>query len=242
VRVVKRTDTLEAFSNAAADVITGQLHENPQSALALPTGNTPLGPYAELVRRSNAGLLDFANAYIFNLDEYAGLPASDPHSYSAFLRQHLIDPLGLRSDRIRLLRGDAPDLAEECRFYDASIAAVGGIDLCVLGLGTNGHVAFNEPNCDWRLTTHVVRLSQATRATHARQAPTPWPIPDGGVTVGIRTILESRSVLLLIAGSRKELAMDAFYRGDADPNFPVTCLSTHPRLTVIELCAPEGSR
>jgi len=242
MRVIRRTDTQAAFSNAAADVVAEQLESNPRSVLALPTGNTPIGLYAELVRRSRAGLLDFSQTFIFNLDEYVGLPASDPHSYAAMVRQHLVDPIGLNPDRVRLLRGDAPDLEQECLSFDAALAAVGGIDLCVLGLGANGHIAFNEPGSDGGLTTHVVQLAHATRSTHEEQTAHSWRVPTSGVTMGIRTILESRSILLLISGSGKEAAKEAFYRGVADPDFPATCLSSHPRLTVIELCAPAGAR
>ncbi len=241
MRVIRRTGTPAEFSNAAADVIAAELEENPHAVLALPTGNTPIGLYAELVRRSADGLVNLADARVFNLDEYAGLPASDPHSYSAFLHRHLIDPLALKPDRVRLLRGDGLDLEQECRAYDAALAAAGGVDLCVLGLGVNGHIAFNEPGSDWERTTHVVQLSQATRAAHERQAVSPWHIPERGLTMGIRSVLDSRSVLLLIAGGGKELAKAAFYRGEPEPAFPVTCLSTHPKLTVIELCEP-GSR
>ncbi len=242
MRIIRRTDTAAAFSTAAADVIAAALDDNPRSVLALPTGNTPIGPYAELVRRSQAGQLSLADTFLFNLDEYVGLGASDPHSYASFLERHLIAPLALQAGQVRLLRGDAADPLQECRSYDDALAAAGGIDLCVLGLGVNGHVAFNEPGSDWELSTHIVQLSDVTRATHAAQAANPWQVPARGLTMGIRSILDSRSVLLLIAGGGKELAKEALYRGEADPNFPVTCLLSHPGLTIIELCAPADSR
>jgi glucosamine-6-phosphate deaminase len=130
----------------------------------------------------------------------------------------------------------------ECRDFDAALAACGGIDLCVLGLGVNGHVAFNEPGSPWDLGTHVVHLSQATRAAHERQAQELWRIPAWGVTMGIRTLLQSRHLLLLIAGDRKEAARAAVHAGVADLNWPVTSLLAHPSLTVIELCAPAAER
>ena len=242
MRVVERPTTAAAFARAAADIVAAQLQRKPQSVLALPTGNTPLGLYAELAQRASCAALDMSGSFVFNLDEYVGLSSQDPHSYAAFLQLRLIAPLGLGGDQVRLLRGNAPDLERECAAYDAAIADRGGLDLCVLGLGVNGHVAFNEPGADWNLTTHVTRLSSATRAAHERQAFTPWPIPVWGVTMGIRSILEARSILLLIAGDGKEGAKEALYRGKPDRDFPVTCLADHPGLTIIELCAPEGSR
>jgi glucosamine-6-phosphate deaminase len=137
-----------------------------------------------------------------------------------------------------LLRGDATDLHEECQRYDAALAACGGIDLCVLGLGVNGHIAFNEPGSAWDLRTHVVRLSPTTRATHESQATGQWVVPEFGLTMGIRSLLEARHVLLLIAGANKAAARNAFHRRIEDVEWPVTSLLTHPRVTTIELSVP----
>ncbi len=234
--------TPRAFACAAADWTCDHLRGKPQSALALPTGGTPRGLYAELIERSKAGTVRLDAARIFNLDEYRGLGPSDPHSYAAFLERHLIAPAGIAADRVRLLRGDAPDMDAECREYDAAVAACGGIDLCIMGLGVNGHIAFNEPGSSWELRTHLVHLSHVTRAAHERQAEVPWEIPAWGVTMGIKTLLESRHVLLLIAGTHKEAAKAAFYAGAADIDWPATSLLAHGSLTVIELCAPAGNR
>ena len=242
MHVVRRLPTAAAFAGAAAEVIVKQIEIKPHSVLAAPTGNTPLGLYAELARRSVAAAFDLRQAYVFNLDEYVGLTRADSHSYAAYMDRHLVAPLDLSFENVRLLRGDAADLEQQCRAYDAAIAARGGIDLCILGLGVNGHVAFNEPGTDWNLTTHVVRLSAATRAAHAAQTADRWRIPPWGITVGIRTILEARAILLLIAGEGKEAAKRALYQDQVDARFPVTCLTNHPNLTIIELCGREESR
>jgi glucosamine-6-phosphate deaminase len=241
MRVVNAA-TPRALACAAADWISDRLRDKPQSVLALPTGTTPLGLYSELVARSRAGTLSFDAARIFNLDEYCGLAQSDPHSYAAFLHQHLIAPAGIAAGQVRLLQGDAADMEAECRAYDAALADCGGIDLCVLGLGVNGHVAFNEPGSPWDLGTRVVHLSQATRAAHDRQTQAPWRIPAWGVTMGIKTLQQSRHLLLLIAGDHKEAARAAVYAGVADIDWPVTSLLAHPSLTIIELCAPAERR
>jgi glucosamine-6-phosphate deaminase len=229
------------LARTAADWIAAHLRAKPNATLALPTGNTPLGLYAELIRRSQAGAVDLSAATLFNLDEYCGLAAADIHSYAAFLHRHLIAPLGLSTTHVRLLRGDAADTDTECRAYDAAIGARGGIDLCILGLGTNGHIAFNEPGAAWDQRTHRVELSAATRNTHAQQAGAPEEIPAFGLTMGIRTILEARHILLLIAGSNKKAARQALHRGDPDRAWPVTSLLSHPSVTAIELCESAAS-
>lgn len=225
----------QALAEAAADWTMTHLKRTPRAALALPTGQTPLGFYAELCRRASAREIALAETRVFNLDEYLGVPAHEPHSYAAFLHRHLIDPLQLAPVQVRLLRGDAPDPAAECQAYDAAIAECGGIDLCVLGLGANGHIAFNEPMADWTQGTHVVELSAVTRITHSEQLADGWPVPQHGITMGIRTLLESRHALLLIAGAGKRAARDALQRGVADRQWPVTSLLGHTDLTVIEL-------
>lgn len=229
------TATLDAFAGAAADMVCDQVRGKANSVFALPTGNTPIALYAELARRTRVGLMTFTSTRVFNLDEYCGLSAADPHSYAAFLRSHVVEPWGLPLSQARLLRGDAADLAGECRAYDTAIDVAGGIDMCILGLGVNGHVAFNEPGSAWDTTTHVVNLAHATRAAHERQAADSWQIPDKGITMGIKTLREAGQILLLIAGSGKQAARAALDRAVADAAWPVTSLLGHPRLTILEL-------
>lgn len=233
--------TTAAFASAAADWMCGHLISAPASVLALPTGNTPLSLYAELIARCRSGVVSLARARVFNLDEYCGLGVSDPRSFAAYLHRHLISPLALRPTQVRLLQGDAVDIELECRAYDTAIADSGGIDLCVLGLGANGHIAFNEPGTPWHLRTHVADLSECTRAAQRRTVPPQqtaehWPVPSRGVTMGIATLLEARHVLLLIAGTGKAAAMKALHGGVPCINWPVTSLAVHPSLTVIRLC------
>jgi glucosamine-6-phosphate deaminase len=237
---MRRVTSLDALSSAAADWMASHLRAKPDAVLALPTGSTPIGLYAQLVARARSGSVNLRQARVFNLDEYAGLAPTNPRSYAAFLHRHLIDPLGLCPDRVCLLRGDAPDLAGECRRYDAALEACGGIDLCVLGLGVNGHIAFNEPGGDWNLRTHVVTLSATTRAVHADDWGGQAAVPALGITLGIRSLLDSRHVLVLIAGSNKAAAAAAYHRGIQDPEWPVTSLFGHPDVTTIELCAPAA--
>ena len=220
------------FSRAAADRVAALLARKPEAVIALPTGQTPLGLYAELVARAAAKQLSAAQARFFNLDDYLGLSAAHPLSYARFLREHFLMPAGVPEEHIRLLRGDA-GIEAECRDYEAAIAAAGGLDLAILGLGANGHIGFNEPGSDWSARTHVVALSPETRATHVAQTQGKFAIPEYGVTVGISTIVAAREILLLVAGGAKARALAALRRGIPDPKWPLTALLTHRNLTVL---------
>ena len=217
----------------AADHVATLLARKPGAVIALPTGQTPLGLYAEWVARAAAMRLSVAQARFFNLDDYLGVSADHPLSYARFLREHFLGPAGVAEQHIRLLRGDAVGIEEECRDYEAAIAAAGGLDLAILGLGTNGHIGFNEPGSDWAARTRVVSLSAETRATHVAQTHGKFVIPEYGITVGISTILAAREVLLLVAGRGKARALAAFRAGIQDPMWPVTALLTHRHLTVV---------
>ena len=219
-------------SEFSSDAVAALLARKPEAVIALPTGQTPLGLYAELVARAAAKQLSAAQARFFNLDDYLGLSAAHPLSYARFLREHFLMPAGVPEEHIRLLRGDA-GIEAECRDYEAAIAAAGGLDLAILGLGANGHIGFNEPGSDWSARTHVVALSPETRATHVAQTQGKFAIPEYGVTVGISTIVAAREILLLVAGGAKARALAALRRGIPDPKWPLTALLTHRNLTVL---------
>jgi glucosamine-6-phosphate deaminase len=221
------------FSRAAADHVAALLARKPAAVIALPTGQTPLGLYAELVARAAAKRLSAAQARFFNLDDYLGLSVDHPLSYARFLRQHFLMPAGVPEEHIRLLQGDAVRIEAECREYEAAIAKAGGLDLAILGLGTNGHIGFNEPGSDWSAQTHVVSLNPETRATHVAQTRGKFAIPEYGITVGISTIVAAREILLLVAGDAKAPALAAFRSGIPDPQWPVTALLAHRNITVL---------
>lgn len=233
------SDTSDSFNTRAAEVVVQTLTRKPDATFALPTGKTPMGLYAMLRARAAAsGAAPWRKANWFDLDEYVGVGATHPLSYAGFVRAHLLDPLGIPEDKIRLLRGDALDLPAECRAYEQAIERAGGIDLAILGLGANGHIAFNEPGSSWDEATHVVELSAATRAANS-QLSDGATIPLHGVTMGIATLRRARSILLLVSGESKRQALQALRLGTPDPAWPVTSLLGHPDLTVI---AEEGLR
>jgi glucosamine-6-phosphate deaminase len=226
-----------AFSSTATDVFARTLSDKPTLSVALPTGRTPMGLYARLCTEARAGRLVCNHARWFNLDEYLGLAADHPLSYARFLREHLLDEIGAAPDLVRLLRGDAADPQAECRDYDRAIAAAGGVDLAILGLGANGHIAFNEPGSDWAGTTHVAVLSEQTRSANAAGLDAPSGVlpelPRQGLTMGIATLRAARRVLLLVAGESKRQAFEALRRGSPDRQWPVTSLLDHPDLIVV---------
>lgn len=225
-------DDEAALAEGAADWIAARLAARPAVAVALATGRTPRGLYRRLVQRRAAGALAGEAARFFNLDEFAGLPPADPRSYSAYLWKHILGPLQAPAAQVRLLRGDAPDLEAECRAYDAAIAAAGGLGLAILGLGTNGHIAFNEPGDDWAAGTHLVTLAPSTRRAQHHLFAGEAEIPTRGLTMGIATIRAARSVVLLAMGEGKGPALAALRAGRPDPAWPVTALADHADFTV----------
>lgn len=225
--------TRAALAETAADIVADVLRRTEAPVIALPTGETPIGLYRALAQRHHRDGLSFRAARFFNLDEYEGMSPDHPQSYHAFLHKHFLDHVDAAPGNIRLLRGDAPDPQEECRAYDLAITAAGGLDLAILGLGGNGHVAFNEPFDPWDQQTHRVLLAEKTRAAHRPNFARAADVPRFGLTMGIRTLLAARRILLLCAGASKREAMAALLRGGKDKAWPVTCLLDHEDVTII---------
>jgi glucosamine-6-phosphate deaminase len=236
VRLITSATAAE-FASLAAEFLTGYLEANPAAVVALPAGSTPLGLYARLRAHAAAdrGFLD--EVRFFNLDEYVALSAQDSLSFAHFLNRELFGPLEVPAANIRLLRGDATDPDRECADYEHALADAGGLDLAILGLGANGHIAFNEPGTPWTSVTHVARLAPETLASQGHIFARARVTPDRGLTMGIATILRARAILLLVAGEAKRTALSVLLRGIADILWPATSLYDHPALTV--LCAPE---
>jgi glucosamine-6-phosphate deaminase len=226
-------DNSTQLADRAARYVADLLENKPDAAIALPTGSTPLGMYRRLTELHAARRFSCSRARFFNLDEFVGKSIDDPQSYGAFLWQHLFRPMAVELGQVRLLRGDAPDFAAECRAFDQAIAAVGGLDLAILGLGMNGHVAFNEPGCDWDAATHKITLTEATRRAQHSLFAKEANIPRHGLTMGLRTIRSAQAILLLVCGSGKNAAVAAMLRTTPDKNWPVTAILDHPNLTIL---------
>jgi len=227
------TNGAAAFADRAAARVAACLAERPGAAVALPTGTTPIGLYNRLLAMAAQGETDLRQAHYFNLDEYVGVPPEDTHSFAAFLRRHFIDHAGLDPAHLRLLRGDAPDIAAEAAGHDAAVAALGGLDLAILGLGGNGHIAFNEPGADWNSGTHVVPLTEETRAANQAYFADGYAVPSHGLTMGIGMLRRAKTVLLMVSGAAKAEALGMLLAGRPDPAWPVTALCGHPGLFVV---------
>jgi glucosamine-6-phosphate deaminase len=217
-------------ASALAADIGRALRERPALVLGLPTGRTPIPLYRELVRLHIAGRIDFSQASTFNLDEFFGLRASDERSYHAFMRQHLFDHVNLAPGRIHFLNGAAPDPERECERYERAIARAGGIDLQILGVGTNGHIGFNEPADSLVARTHRTRLRQATRRANAAPFGNRLnAVPRDALSMGVATILAARRIVLVATGSQKAGCVARMIRGPLTTRVPASFLQVHHR-------------
>jgi len=230
---IEWTEGEDAFADRAAAHVADHFARKPALSVALPTGMTPVGLYRALLGRAAEGAVSLTAGHYFNLDEYVGVPQADSHSFAAFLHRHFLGQSGIPASQIRLLRGDAPDIQAEARAHDAAVAARGGLDLAILGLGANGHIAFNEPGAPWDGGTHVVPLTDETRAANAAYFADAFTVPEAGITMGIGMLRAARHILLLVSGAAKAQALEVFLAGRPDPAWPVTALCGHPSVTLI---------
>lgn len=222
----------EAMSEAAADLVADRLRGRPDAAFLLPTGTTPLGTYGRLVSLYGAGALSFARATFFNLDEYLGIPHDHPASYHVYMKKNFYGLVDADPARVHVPDGAAPDPQSECERYEAAILGAGGIGLCVLGIGRNGHVGFNEPGAPFNSRTRVVRLAESTRRVNAGDFEGDRA-PEKAISVGMATIFESREVLLLASGANKAEAVAAAVRGEVSESVPASMLRRHPNATFL---------
>lgn len=228
------------LSRGAAKWVARRLLERPELVLALPTGHTPVGMYRELVRLHREGLLDFSRVTSFNLDEYLGIPPDHPQSFASYMRIHLWDQVNLRPGACHIPNSLPEDPEAECAGYEGLIREAGGIDLAVLGLGGNGHIAFNEPGTPFESTIHVAELSQETREAEAAAFGGVDRVPKKAITMGIRTIMNAREILLLVSGEEKAEVLSRALTGPITLEVPASVLQLHPRLTVLADVAAAG--
>ncbi|MDQ3603152.1 MAG: glucosamine-6-phosphate deaminase [Actinomycetota bacterium] len=217
----------DAMSAAAADVVAQRLEERPSAVFVLPTGITPLGMYRRLLEMHSSQGLSFAEATFFNLDEYLGLAPDHAASYHVYMKENFYGLVDADPARVFVPDGTAPDPEAECDRYEAAIAEAGGIDVCVLGIGRNGHIGFNEPGAPFDSRTRVVHLFESTRKVNAGDFEADRA-PERAITVGMATIFESREVLLLASGTNKAGAIAAAVEGEASESVPASMLKRHP--------------
>jgi len=227
------TNNYQEMSREAACIVARQILAKEDSILGFPTGDTPMGMYEELVCMYNQGLIDFSKVITFNLDEYYGLPRDHPGSYHRYMREKLFDHVDIQEGNIHIPDGVAKDIEEQCKRYEEEIYRYGGIDLQILGIGHNGHIGFNEPGSDWGMITGLVKLSEETKRGAARHFKDPAEVPTQGITMGIKTIMKARKILLLASGKRKEKATTKALQGPVTKKIPASILQLHPMITVI---------
>ncbi len=224
----------EKVAKKAAEHMRDQLKAKPESVLALPTGRTPLGMYGELVRMCERGEVDFSPTTVFDLDEFYSLPPEHPASFASYLNTHFLErvPLG----RVVLLNGIAPDPEAECARVEEEIRRIGGVDLAILGIGRNGHIAFNEPGSRVDSRTRLVALTDSTRRASRGCFPVGEEAPYTALTMGVSTILAARAILLLAIGPQKASILARALCGSVTGDIPASWLQQHPRLTIIADC------
>ena len=241
MKIIRATDYYD-MSRKAANIISAQVIMKPNCVLGLATGGTPVGTYKQLVEWYNKGELDFSEVTTVNLDEYRGLPREHPESYWSFMHKNLFDLVNIRPEAIHLPDGTNMDSAAECAHYDEIIRQLGGVDLQLLGIGHDGHIGFNEPGAAFELGNHCVSLTEETIEANKRFFDGDVnQVPKQAYTMGIKTIMQARKVLMVANGAGKaDIVKKAFF-GPVTPEVPASILQMHPDFTLV-LDAEAASR
>jgi glucosamine-6-phosphate deaminase len=231
--IIRIFDHEQHVARALADRVASAVRGRPSIVLGLPTGRTPIATYAEIRRLHAEQGLSFARASTFNLDEFVGVDPSHPGSFRHFMEEHLFSGIDLPRERVHFLDGMAPDLDAECRRYEDDIAAAGGIDLQVLGIGSNGHIGFNEPAGELIASTHRVKLHDGTRRDNAPLfGNDPRAVPAEAVSMGMGTILKAGALILVATGERKAVCVERMVHGPVTTRLPASFLQMHRRVEV----------
>ena len=202
--------------------------------LGLPTGGTPLGTYAELIRRHKAGEVSFRHVITFNMDEYIGLPKEHEQSYYTFMWTNFFSHIDILPENAHILNGNAEDIEAECERYEAKIKEVGGIDLFMGGIGPDGHIAFNEPGSSLTSRTRVKSLTTDTIIANSRFFDNDLnKVPKTAVTVGVGTVMDAREVMILANGHNKARAIREAVEGPVSQRWTITCLQLHPHGIIV---------
>lgn len=227
-------ENYESMSKEAANIIIKEIKNKPDITLGLATGSTPMEMCNLLIKGYKNGLIDFSNVKCFNLDEYIGLDENHPSSYRYYMNKNLFDHINIDLKNTHLPNGKAEDLAKHVKEYDSLIRKKGGIDIQVLGIGTNGHIAFNEPAEKLCVGTSIVNLKENTIKDNSRFFDNPDEIPKTAITMGIGSILKAKKIILLASGKEKRKAIKELLKEDTlNPEIPASFLALHPDVTII---------
>ena len=238
MRVLVQEDTIAAASHAAHYIADRVKSFNPTEAkpfvLALSTGTTMIPVYAELIRLVDSSELSFKHVVTFNVDEFVGLPESSPESYHNFMWTHLFKHIDIVPENVYILNGNVPDLGAECRHFEESIERFGGIELCLGGIGVDGHFGFNEPGSSLVSRTRVKTLAHHTIMENmARFGHDERRVPKQALTMGVGTVLDAREVLIVICGEAKALALQKCLEEGVNHMWTVSCLQNHQRAVIV---------
>lgn len=221
------------MSRKAANIISAQVIMKPNCVLGLATGSTPIGTYDQLVEWYNKGDLDFSEVTTVNLDEYKGLPRTNDQSYYYFMHQHLFDRVNIDPERTNVPNGMEPDAEKECGRYEELIRSLGGVDLQLLGLGHNGHIGFNEPGEAFEKETHCVDLTESTIEANKRFFASADDVPKQAYTMGIKTIMQAKKILIVVKGENKADIVERAFFGPVTPEVPASILQLHNDVTLV---------
>jgi len=230
--MIKTSSHLE-LSQKAAIFIAAQMIRNPQSVLGFATGSTPEDLYSELVTLSIGGIIDFSEITTFNLDEYYGLSNDHPQSYHYYMQEKLFQYVNIKQENIHIPDGSTSDAAKECERYEKLLRQAGGVDLQLLGIGRNGHIGFNEPADFFSGKTSLVDLTEDTLEANRRFFDANEEMPKQAISMGINTIMQAKSILLIASGADKKEALDKMANQPVTPQVPASVLQFHRHATVI---------
>ena len=232
MRIIETKDYND-MSKKAANILSAQVIMKPDCVLGLATGSTPIGTYEKLVEWYEKGDLDFSQVTSVNLDEYKGLDRKNDQSYYYFMHEHLFNHVNIKEENTNVPDGTQPDGEKECARYEELIRSLGGVDLQLLGLGHNGHIGFNEPGTPFDSQTHLVELDQSTIEANARFFDKIEDVPTQAISMGIKNILDAKSIILFAYGESKAEAIAGTVSGPVTENLPASSLQNHPDVTII---------
>ena len=232
MKIVRAKDYND-MSRKAANIISAQVIMKPHCVLGLATGSTPIGAYKQLVEWYNKGDIDFSEVSTVNLDEYKGLTRDNPQSYYYFMNENLFDHVNINKENTYLPDGTEEDSAKACADYNRIIHSMGGVDLQLLGLGHNGHIGFNEPGIAFEKETHCVDLTEQTIKANMRFFLSEKDVPRQAYTMGIKTIMSAKKILVVVSGEDKAEAVKKSFFGPITPDVPGSILQLHNDVVVV---------
>lgn len=226
-------ENYEKMSRMAANLIAAEMILKKNAVLGLATGDTPKGVYNRLIKLYLEGDIDFSEINTVNLDEYCELPYNSKQSYRYFMQENLFSKINILPQNTHIPNGGATDVLAECKRYDGLIDSLGGVDVWLLGIGENGHIGFNEPGNCFDKGTHEIMLDKSTRIANSRFFESLDDVPKSAITVGIKTIMNAKRIILIANGLNKRRIVEKAFYGSVTPELPASILQLHPNVTVI---------